>query len=183
MSNYAQKLFDVSGKVVVVTGGGAGIGLMITNGFVKAGAKVFISSRKKDVIEKVARDLTAEGPGECHAVASDLSTKDGCKHLVSVHLCGVLSLTVLQELQKTFGVTGVHVLVNNSGANWGAPLEEYPEQAWEKVGFNEGSNITNLPSLCILCSAKPPVIQLECQICVSFDCSVAAHAPGSGVQR
>lgn len=120
MASYTDKLFGVAGKVVVVTGGGAGIGLMISTGFVRAGAKVFISSRKKDVIEKVAHELTKAGPGECHAIASDLGTKEGCIHLA-------------KEIRETHKVTGVHVLVNNSGANWGAPIDQYPDKAWDKV--------------------------------------------------
>lgn len=124
-----QNLFGVSGKVVVVTGGGQGIGYMITQAFVKAGATVYIASRKKDVcvshpiwfekvVEKAAKELTAEGPGRCVAYGIDVSTVAGCKQLVE---------EVGKHEQK------VHVLVNNAGVAWGEPLERFSEVGWDKV--------------------------------------------------
>ncbi|KAJ2307395.1 hypothetical protein IWW52_006059, partial [Coemansia sp. RSA 2704] len=59
----SQTLFSVKNKVVVITGGGSGIGLMISQGFVKNGAKVYITSRKAQVLEKTAKELTEQGPG------------------------------------------------------------------------------------------------------------------------
>lgn len=110
-----RELFSVEGKTVVVTGGSRGIGLMIAGGFVDAGARVYISSRKADVCERVAAEL--RGRGDCTAIPADLSTTEGVDHLV-----GALS-----------AVAAVDVLVNNAGATWGAPLEDYPDSAFDKV--------------------------------------------------
>jgi NAD(P)-dependent dehydrogenase (short-subunit alcohol dehydrogenase family) len=102
-------LFSVEGKNVVVTGGSRGIGRMIAAGFVEAGATVHISARKTAEVEKTAAELG------CSAVPADLSTPEGLERLVSA-------------------VDGpLHVLVNNAGATWGAPLEEYPESAFDKL--------------------------------------------------
>jgi NAD(P)-dependent dehydrogenase (short-subunit alcohol dehydrogenase family) len=111
-----KDLFSVAGKVVVVTGGSAGIGLMITRGFVENGARVYISSRKKDVCDRVAKELSEHGT--CISVPANLSTEAGAKELAAA----------VSEREPA-----VHVLVNNAGANWGAPLEEFPDSAWDKV--------------------------------------------------
>lgn len=109
-----RELFSVEGKTVVVTGGSRGIGLMIASGFVDAGARVVISSRKADVCERVAAELGERG--ECTAVPADLSTREGIDHLVA-----------------NLADSRVDVLVNNAGATWGAPLEDYPESGFDKV--------------------------------------------------
>ncbi len=109
-------LFSVSGKVVVVTGGSSGIGLMIARGFVEGGAKVYIASRKKEACDQVAADLSQIG--SCVAVPADLSTEDGAK---------ALAAAVSEHESK------LDVLVNNAGANWGAPFDEFPDAAWDKV--------------------------------------------------
>uniref|UniRef100_A0A6B2LEF9 Uncharacterized protein n=1 Tax=Arcella intermedia TaxID=1963864 RepID=A0A6B2LEF9_9EUKA len=115
--------FDVSGKVVVVSGGGRGIGLMIAEGFVSAGSTVYISSRAKDVLDSAAKALnekysSKKGSGTCFAIAADLSTVEGCRHLA-------------EQIQKK--ESKVHVLVNNSGNNWAAPLDTFPESGFDKV--------------------------------------------------
>ncbi|GAA2666362.1 SDR family oxidoreductase [Nonomuraea recticatena] len=106
-------LFSVEGKTVVVTGGSRGIGRMIAAGFVAAGATVYISARKTAEVDKAAAELG------CTAVPADLSTPEGVDALAEA-------------------VEGpVHVLVNNAGATWGAPLEEYPGHAFDKLwGIN-----------------------------------------------
>ncbi|MDP3937868.1 MAG: SDR family oxidoreductase, partial [Deltaproteobacteria bacterium] len=111
-----EQLFSLKGKVALVTGGSRGIGLMIARGYIAAGAKVYISSRKADVCDQVAAELSKEG--ECISVPADLSTEDGCR-------------TLSEAVAAREGA--LHVLVNNAGANWGAPLEEYPESAWDKI--------------------------------------------------
>src|SRR5918995_6834576 len=111
-----QDLFSIDGKVAVVTGGSRGIGLMIARGFVEAGAKVYISSRKAEVCDEVAAELSKTG--EAVSAPADLSTTEGL---------ATLAQTVLQNESE------LHILVNNAGAAWGAPLEEYPEHAWSKV--------------------------------------------------
>jgi NAD(P)-dependent dehydrogenase (short-subunit alcohol dehydrogenase family) len=110
-------LFSVEGKVAVVTGGSRGIGLMIAEGLVEAGARVYISSRKADVCDQVAKELSARG-GECVSVPADLSTEAGAKGLAAA----------VAEREPA-----VHILVNNAGATWGAPLEDFPDSAWDKV--------------------------------------------------
>jgi NAD(P)-dependent dehydrogenase (short-subunit alcohol dehydrogenase family) len=109
-------LFDVSEKTVLVTGGSRGIGEMIARGFVEAGAKVYISSRKADVGEALARELSEIGT--CVSLPADLSREDECARLAEV-----------------FGAREDHldVLVNNAGATWGAPLADYDETAFERV--------------------------------------------------
>jgi NAD(P)-dependent dehydrogenase (short-subunit alcohol dehydrogenase family) len=114
------ELFDVSGKVVVVTGGSRGIGEMIASGFVAGGARVYISSRKADACETLAAELTgqASSGGRCIAAPADLSTLAGVEQLVAA---------VSAQEQR------LDVLVNNAGVTWGAPLEEYPDEAFDRV--------------------------------------------------
>ncbi|WWC70581.1 uncharacterized protein I206_104532 [Kwoniella pini CBS 10737] len=111
-------LFDVKGKVVLVTGGGRGVGEMIAAGFVVNGAKVYISSRDAKACEETASRLTKEGSGECIALPADLSKYDECLRIVS-------------ELEKREKV--LHVLVNNSGVTWGEELANYPDSAFTKL--------------------------------------------------
>ncbi|MCM0677817.1 glucose 1-dehydrogenase [Micromonospora phytophila] len=109
-------LFSVEGKTVLVTGGSRGIGLMIAQGFVRAGAHVIISSRKAEVCEAVAKELSNEG--RCEAIAADLSHDAGAEGLAAA---------VRERVER------LDVLVNNAGATWGAPLESYPESAFDKL--------------------------------------------------
>jgi NAD(P)-dependent dehydrogenase (short-subunit alcohol dehydrogenase family) len=109
-------LFSVEGKSVLVTGGSRGIGLMIAQGFVEGGAQVIISSRKAEVCEAVAAQLSTTG--KCEPIAADLSTTEGADGLAAA---------VLARTPR------VDVLVNNAGATWGAPLEVYPESAFDKL--------------------------------------------------
>jgi NAD(P)-dependent dehydrogenase (short-subunit alcohol dehydrogenase family) len=109
-------LFDLSGKTAVVTGGTRGIGLMIARGLVRAGARVYISSRKADACAEAERELAEYGP--VSAIPANLSTEAEC-----LRLAGEIG-----EREQA-----LHVLVNNAGATWGAPLEEFPASAWDKV--------------------------------------------------
>ncbi|KAJ2081155.1 hypothetical protein H4R24_002538 [Coemansia sp. RSA 988] len=116
----SQALFSVKNKVVVVSGGGSGIGLMITTGFVKNGAKVYITSRKAKVLEQVAEELTQMGPGKCIPLSCDLQNLDQVE---------LLSKSLAEKEPQ-----GIDVLINNSGANWGEKsLEAFPDNAWSKV--------------------------------------------------
>lgn len=110
-------MFSVKGKTVVITGGSRGIGEMMAAGFLKNGAKVFISSRKANACAEAVERLKAYGP-DIEAIPSDLSTLDGVNHLAS-------------ELAKK--TDKVDVLINNAGAAWGAPIDEFPEIGWDKV--------------------------------------------------
>ena len=109
-------LFDLSGKTAVVTGGSRGIGLMIARGLLEAGARVYISSRKADACAAAERDLNRYGM--VAAVPADLSSEAGCLQLAE---------EIGQREQS------LSVLVNNAGATWGAPIEEFPATAWDKV--------------------------------------------------
>jgi NAD(P)-dependent dehydrogenase (short-subunit alcohol dehydrogenase family) len=109
-------LFSIAGKTALVTGGSRGIGLMIARGFVEAGAKVYISSRKAEVCEKVAAELSQIG--ECIALPANLSTEDECRRLAD---------------EVAGREDALHILVNNAGATWGAPMAEFDEAAWERV--------------------------------------------------
>jgi NAD(P)-dependent dehydrogenase (short-subunit alcohol dehydrogenase family) len=109
-------LFDIAGKVALVTGGSRGIGLMIASGYVDAGAKVYISSRKAEVCDAVAAELSANG--ECISLPADLSTEDGCRGLAER----------LAEREER-----LDILVNNAGATWGAPIETFDDAAWDRV--------------------------------------------------
>jgi NAD(P)-dependent dehydrogenase (short-subunit alcohol dehydrogenase family) len=102
--------------VALVTGGSRGIGLMIASGFVDAGAKVYISSRKAQVCDEMAAELSKRG--ECISLPADLSTEDGCR--------GLAAELATREAR-------LDILVNNAGATWGAPLETFDEAAWERV--------------------------------------------------
>jgi NAD(P)-dependent dehydrogenase (short-subunit alcohol dehydrogenase family) len=109
-------LFSIEGKVALVTGGSRGIGLMIARGFVQSGARVYVSSRKAEACEEAAAELSKQGT--CIALPADVSDETGCQRLAA-------------ELSQR--EPRLHVLVNNAGANWGAPLAEYPDAAWDKV--------------------------------------------------
>lgn len=109
-------LFDISGKVALVTGGSRGIGEMIAAGFVANGVKTYISSRKADACNATAAKLSEQG--ECIALPADLSTRDGIASLAD-------------EIRNR--EEQLDILVNNAGATWGAPIEEFPESGWDKV--------------------------------------------------
>ncbi|MEO1201379.1 MAG: SDR family oxidoreductase [Pseudomonadota bacterium] len=111
-----QQLFDINGKVALVTGGSRGIGEMIAEGFVKNGVRTYISSRKVEACDATAARLGEFG--ECISLPADLSTLEGVQSLV----------TRLQDREDR-----IDILVNNAGATWGMPIEEFPEAGWDKV--------------------------------------------------
>jgi NAD(P)-dependent dehydrogenase (short-subunit alcohol dehydrogenase family) len=113
----SMALFDLSGKTAVVSGGTRGIGLMIARGLLQAGARqVYISSRKAEGCAEAERELTAYG--QVTAIQADLSTEAECVRLA-------------REVGDR--EQALHILVNNAGATWGAPLSEFPAAAWDKV--------------------------------------------------
>jgi len=111
-----KNLFSVEGKVALVTGGSRGIGAMIARGYVENGVRTYVAARKAEECETTARELSAFG--ECIPVRADLSTPDG-----------VLALARSMAEREP----RLDILVNNAGATWGAPLGEYPMEAWDKV--------------------------------------------------
>jgi NAD(P)-dependent dehydrogenase (short-subunit alcohol dehydrogenase family) len=113
-----NNLFSIEGKVAFISGGSRGIGEMIAAGFLANGAKVYISSRKAQVCDETAKRLAAEYGGECISIPADLSTLEGIETAVQA----------FAEREEK-----LDVLINNAGASWGAPLEEFPESGWDKV--------------------------------------------------
>ena len=112
-----NNLFDVSKRVVFITGGGSGIGSMIAAGFVANGARVYIASRNN--CSALAEELTKRGPGVCHALVCDVAKQE------SIEAC-VAELSAREP-------DGVGVLINNAGTNWAEPIEEYSQKGWDKV--------------------------------------------------
>ena len=111
-------LFSVEGKVVLVTGGSRGIGEMIAAGFLTNGAKVYISSRKAEACDATAARLSETYGATCVSLPADVSTVEGVADLAA-------RFAALEP--------ELHVLVNNAGASWGAPIDEFPENGWDKV--------------------------------------------------
>ena len=110
------ELFSLKGRSALITGGSRGIGRMIAEGFLRAGARVYISARKADACDTTAAELSVIGP--CVSLPADVSTQGGVQQLVASY----------QQHEKS-----LDILVNNAGAAWGAPYEEFPESGWDKV--------------------------------------------------
>lgn len=113
MTNIIDRLFGLGGKTAIVTGGTSGIGRMIAQAYVQSGARVFIVGRKPDAVAAAAAELGAE------PIAGDVGTQAGCQ--------------AIAEAYRQSGGGPLHVLVNGAGATWGAPLEDYPDAAWDKL--------------------------------------------------
>jgi len=109
-------LFNLTGRRALVTGGAQGLGRMIAEGLLRAGAEVAITSRKEGVVKAAAQELSALG--KVHCIPADLSTPQG-------------AVTLAKEVASRFG--GCDILVNNAGKTWGAPLEQFPDNAWPSV--------------------------------------------------
>ncbi|HKX40130.1 MAG TPA: SDR family oxidoreductase [Burkholderiaceae bacterium] len=117
MNTPVQKLFDLSGQTALITGGSRGLGLQIAHALGEAGAKVMLSSRKAEDLEQAAAELQAAGI-DAHWIAADCAKEDDTRRLAD-------------ETLARLGT--VDILVNNAGASWGAPAEEHPVSAWDKV--------------------------------------------------
>ena len=111
-----RDLFNIAGKVALVTGGSRGIGEMIAEGYVSNGVRTYISSRKADACDATAERLSKLG--ECISIPADLSTADGIRALVD-------------EIRRH--ENRLDILVNNAGATWGEKLEQFPESGWDKI--------------------------------------------------
>lgn len=112
-------LFSLEGKTALVTGGATGIGRMAATGLMMAGAHVLIASRKEDACLAVAEQLNAmDAPGSAEGFAGDVGTEDGIEALAK---------------GTTERTNTLHILMNNAGITWGAPMGAFPHAAWEKV--------------------------------------------------
>jgi NAD(P)-dependent dehydrogenase (short-subunit alcohol dehydrogenase family) len=116
-----KKLFDLSGRTAIITGGSRGLGLQIAEALGEMGAKLALTARKKDELDHAVAHLAKNGV-EAHAFACDIGKRDG--------IPGVFD-QMLAKLGR------VDILVNNAGATWGAPAEDHPLEAWDKlIGVN-----------------------------------------------
>ncbi len=117
MSTPVQNLFDLTGQVALVTGGSRGLGLQIAEALGEAGAKIMLTSRKAADLEDAAAELQAKGI-DARWSAADAAKPEDVQRVVA-------------ETMERLG--RIDILVNNAGATWGAPAEEHPLEAWDKV--------------------------------------------------
>ena len=138
-----KDLFNVEGKIVLVTGGSRGIGEMIAEGFVQNGAKVYITARKKEACEATADRLSKIG--FCEAVPGDLAKSEDIDMLAKY----------LGEREKQ-----LDVLINNAGAVWAAPIDEFPEDGWDKVVDVNLKSVFFLTQKLLPCCATPQPLRI-----------------------
>ncbi|BBB60962.1 gluconate 5-dehydrogenase [Undibacterium sp. KW1] len=112
-----QQLFDLHGKTALITGGSRGLGLQMAEALGEQGAKVVLSSRKQSDLDEAVAHLKSRGI-DASAIAADLSKEAAVQPLVD-------------EALARLG--HIDILINNAGATWGAPAEDYPVDAWDKV--------------------------------------------------
>ena len=112
-----QKLFDLTGKTALITGGSRGLGLQMAHALGEAGAKIMLSSRKAEDLEQAAAELQSAGI-DARWIAADCSKEEDTRRLAD------------ETLQR---MGAIDILVNNAGASWGAPAESHPVEAWDKV--------------------------------------------------
>jgi gluconate 5-dehydrogenase len=117
MTRTVKQLFDLSGKTALVTGGSRGLGVQMAYALGEAGASVMLSARKANELEQAVAELKAAGI-DAHCMAANCADPDDLQKLGA------------HTLEK-FG--HVDVLLNNAGAAWGAPAEDHPLEAWDKV--------------------------------------------------
>jgi NAD(P)-dependent dehydrogenase (short-subunit alcohol dehydrogenase family) len=109
-------LFSLAGRTALITGGSRGIGRMIAAGFLKAGARVYISARKAEACNQTAAELASLGT--CVSLPADVSTLEGAQALADAYMAREGTLDIL---------------VNNAGAAWGESFDTFPEKGWDKV--------------------------------------------------
>lgn len=114
---HVHDLFKLNGKTALVTGGGRGLGAQIAEALAEAGANVVVCSRKVDACQTVSRQLEEKGV-QSLALKCDITNAEDIEKTV-------------RETVKQFG--SIDILVNNSGATWGAPVVNMPLEAWKKV--------------------------------------------------
>ncbi|KAF5345425.1 hypothetical protein D9757_013479 [Collybiopsis confluens] len=129
----SSSLFNVQGKIVLITGGSAGIGKMMASGFAQNGAKVYIASRKESQLKEAVTEISAglknaASPGSVSYIVANIGSKTGCNALIT-------------EFKKR--EQKLHVLVNNSGITWGGPFEDFLRK---KDGITLTAGLTDLLS-------------------------------------
>ncbi|RZL02756.1 MAG: SDR family NAD(P)-dependent oxidoreductase [Rubrivivax sp.] len=112
-----QELFDLTGRTALITGGSRGLGLQMAHALGEAGAKVLVSSRKAADLEEAVASLKAEGI-DASFIAADAGKPEDIQRLAD------------EALAK---LGPIDILVNNAGATWGAPAQDHPLEAWDKV--------------------------------------------------
>ena len=117
MTRTTQQLFDLTGQTAVITGGSRGLGLQMAHALGEAGARIMLCARKTDELEAACADLQDAGI-DARWVAADCAVEADLQKLVS------------ETLQR---MGDVDILVNNAGATWGAPAQDHPVAAWDKV--------------------------------------------------
>ncbi len=117
MTRSVQQLFDLRGKTALVSGGSRGLGLQMAHALGEAGARVMLSSRKAADLEVAVAELQAAGI-DARWIAADCAVESDIRRLAD-------------ETLERMGP--VDILVNNAGASWGAPAEDHPVSAWDKV--------------------------------------------------
>jgi NAD(P)-dependent dehydrogenase (short-subunit alcohol dehydrogenase family) len=117
MTRTVQQLFDLTGKTALVTGGSRGLGLQMAHALGEAGARIMLSSRKAGDLEEATADLQAAGI-DARWIAADCSREEDIRKLA-------------EQTMERMG--DIDILVNNAGAAWGAPAEDHPVEAWDKV--------------------------------------------------
>ena len=170
-----QELFDLTGKVAIVTGGGGGLGVQIVEALADCGASVIICSRNLDRCERTAEQIASAIPATLIPMECDVRDAEAIQRVVA---------TAISKLG------GIDILVNNAGTSWGAPLESYPLSGWQKVidvnltgtfhftqiagramiERGEGGKIVNLASVTAFRGAEPEHLD-----------AVAYHASKGGV--
>lgn len=118
-SSYLESLYSLDGKTALVTGGATGIGRIIAQALVRAGADIVIASRKAKACEEYAAVLNGLGArGSAFGIAGDISNESGVSALA-------------EHVARRF--PRLSILINNAGKTWGAPLETFPHAAWENI--------------------------------------------------
>ena len=163
MTRTIQQLFDLQGKTALVTGGSRGLGLQMAHALGEAGARIMLSSRKAADLEQAVAELQAAGI-DARWIAADCAVEADLRRLAD---------ETLERMGR------IDILVNNAGASWGAPAQDHPVAAWDKVmnlnirGYfilsqhvakrwmidNGGGRIVNIASIAGL-GGNPPEMQM-----------------------
>ncbi|KIM87328.1 hypothetical protein PILCRDRAFT_814820 [Piloderma croceum F 1598] len=161
-----SSLFNVKGKIALVTGGGTGIGKAIAASLAANGAKVYIAARKESLLKETTTELNSRGPGKVEYIVANLGSKAGCDALIA-------------EIKKR--EHKLHILVNNSGITWGAPYDDFPEaKGWDNVmAVNVKSIFYMTSGLTELLAKDSNALDPAHVINISSTSSVSGFAEGS----